>query len=156
MNMRGTWKCEDLYRNVRNVMLIPMSFLFLSVYYTDSHSTLGRKSRANVGGTKCPGSQRWTIRFSDGHNLFLPASVIPSFTKHSSISDYFQLLSTVQACLQGALCFGGRRWVSKCWVLGVKEPLILCGERGTQRVSQRRGVHALLMARCQLSWGHSH
>ena len=155
MNMRVTWKCEELYRNVRNIMLIPMSFLFLRVYCADSHSTLGRKSYENVGGTKCPESQRWTIRFSDQHNLFLPASVIPSFTKQSSISSYFQLLSIIRACLRGALSFGGKRWVRKCWILGVEEALVIWRERGTQSFTEE-GVHALLMAQCQLSWGHGH
>ena len=155
MNMRVTWKCEELYRNVRNIMLIPMSFLFLRVYCADSHSTLGRKSYENVGGTKCPESQRWTIRFSDQHNLFLPASVIPSFTKQSSISYYFQLLSIIQACLRGALSFGGKRWVRKCWILAVEEPLVIWRERGTQSFTEE-GVHALLMAQRQLSWGHGH
>ena len=132
-----------------------MRFLFLSGCYAESHSSLGRKSRANVGGTKCPES------LQVNHQVFRSAQPVSSSFCHSFIYQTFInfllfSVSTIKACLRGALSFGGEEMSKETLDPGSGgTSSYLWGEGDTESFTEE-GVHTLPTVQHQLFWGHSH
>lgn len=122
---RTLQKCKKYYHNTNEVSISQWVLCRITFFFRE-------EKLCKCWGNQVPRKPKMN------HQVFRSAQPVSSSFCHSFIYQTFInfllfSVSTIQACLRGALSFGGKRWVRKRWILGVEEPPVICGERGTQR-----------------------